>query len=129
MVAGRKRPSYKTYMIQDMIEETARLQLRELLSDDAEFVLRLVNEPLLLANIGDKEGKNLEDARRFILEGPWTGQQQPGYGQFLIELKQDRTPIGVCGLLHDTVHDLGDLPRALKGLVDREAAAGQARSR
>ena len=69
-----------------IITETARLRIRELTVDDAEFVLRLVNEPSFLSNIGDKGVHNLADAKRFILEGPWTGQQKPGYGQFMVEL-------------------------------------------
>lgn len=83
-----------------MIVETPRLELRELTVDDAEFILELVNEPSFLANIGDKGVRNLEDARKFILEGPWKYRQPRGYGQFLLELKPDLIPIGVCGLLH-----------------------------
>ena len=67
-----------------MIVETTRLRIRKLTIEDAEFVFRLVNEPSFLANIGDKGVRNLEDAKRFILEGPWTGQQQPGWGQFAV---------------------------------------------
>lgn len=100
-------------MIQSMVVETPRLQLRELVPDDAEFVFRLVNEPSFLANIGDKGVKNLDDARHFILEGPWTRQQKPGYGQFLIELKEDRTPIGVCGLLYREALGMTDVGLAL----------------
>jgi len=83
-----------------MIVETSRLQLRELAVDDAEFILELVNDPSFLANIGDKGVRDLDDAREFILSGPWKLHQPPGYGQFLVELKPDRTPIGVCGLLY-----------------------------
>ena len=83
-----------------MIAETPRLRLRELTADDADFVFRLVNEPSFLTNIGDKGVKSLADARRFILEGSWTCQPKPGYGQFLVELRGEGTPVGVCGLLY-----------------------------
>lgn len=83
-----------------MIVETLRLALRELTVDDAEFILGLVNEPSFLANIGDKGVRTLDDAKRFILDGPWKRGQRRGYGQFLVELKPDATPIGVCGLLY-----------------------------
>ena len=96
-----------------MIVETARLVLRELTVDDAEFVLTLVNEPSFLENIGDKGVRNLEDARRFILEGPWTEQQPAGYGQFLTELKDEGTAIGVCGLLYREALDISDVGLAL----------------
>lgn len=82
-----------------MNAETPRLRIRELTVDDGEFVYKLVNEPSFLANIGDKGVRSLEDARRFILEGPWASHRDRGYGQFLVELKASGDAIGVCGLL------------------------------
>ena len=35
--------------------ETERLTLREITTDDAEFLLGLLNEPSFLQNIGDKK--------------------------------------------------------------------------
>ena len=96
-----------------MIAETPRLRLRELTVEDAAFVRTLVNEPSFLENIGDKGVRDLDDARRFILEGPWTAQQPPGYGQFLTELKADSSPIGVCGLLYRESLDVSDVGLAL----------------
>ncbi len=92
-----------------MIVETPRLRLRELTADDAEFILGLVNEPSFLANIGDKGVRNLEDARRFIEEGPWASHRERGYGQFLVELKESGEPIGVCGLLFREALDVSDV--------------------
>ena len=71
-----------------MIVETPRLHIRDLTVDDAEFIFGLVNEPSFLENIGDKGVKNLEDARQFILAGPWASHRERGYGQFLVELKE-----------------------------------------
>jgi len=92
-----------------MIVETPRLQLRELTVGDAEFILGLLSEPSFLANIGDKGVRNLDDAREFILNGPWRRGQKPGYGQFLVELKPDLVPIGVCGLLYREKLDVSDV--------------------
>lgn len=92
-----------------MIVETPRLRLRELTVDDAEFIRGLVNEPSFLANIGDKGVRTLDDARNFILDGPWRRNQKPGYGQFMVELKPDGIPIGVCGLLYRDRLDLTDV--------------------
>ena len=39
--------------------ETDRLVLRRFTLDDAEFILRLVNEPAWLRYIGDKQERNL----------------------------------------------------------------------
>jgi len=92
-----------------MIVETPRLELRELTVDDAEFILGLLNEPSFLANIGDKGVRTLDDAKQFILDGPWKRDQKPGYGQFMVELKPDGIPIGVCGLLYREVLDVTDV--------------------
>jgi RimJ/RimL family protein N-acetyltransferase len=100
-------------MVGMMIVETPRLRLRELTVDDAEFVFRLVNEPSFLSNIGDKGVRNLDDARQFILEGPWTCQEKRGYGQFLVELKEGGVPIGICGLIYREFLDLTDVGFAL----------------
>ena len=92
-----------------MIAETERLLLRKFNVGDAEFILRLVNEPSFVSNIGDKGVKNLHDAVRFIAEGYWTNQELPGYGMFLVELKKQRVPIGGCGLLYRSALDVTDI--------------------
>jgi ribosomal-protein-alanine N-acetyltransferase len=96
-----------------MIAETPRLRIRELTVEDAGFILGLVNEPSFLANIGDKGVRSLEDARRFILEGPWASHRDRGYGQFMVELKDDGVSIGVCGILFRDALDLSDVGAAL----------------
>jgi len=92
-----------------VITETPRLRIRELTVDDAEFIFGLVNEPSFLEHIGDKGVRNLEDARQFILEGPWASHRDRGYGQFLVELKEGGDPIGVCGLLFRESLDVSDI--------------------
>ena len=92
-----------------MITETPRLRIRELTIGDAEFILGLVNESSFLENIGDKGVRNLEDARQFILEGPWASHRERGYGQFLVELKEGGEAIGVCGLLYREILDVSDI--------------------
>lgn len=93
-----------------MIIETRRLIIRDLIVDDAEFILGLVNEQSFLENIGDKGVRSLEDARRFIVEGSWASHRDQGFGQFMVELKDGGVPIGVCGILyrdHLEVCDVG----------------------
>jgi RimJ/RimL family protein N-acetyltransferase len=79
--------------------ETERLSLRPMNVDDAEFILALLNEPSFLRYIGDKQVRNLEDARQYILNGPVASYQRHGLGLLLAELRESRTPIGMCGLL------------------------------
>jgi len=92
-----------------MIVETKRLRIREITVEDAQFVLRLVNEPSFVSNIGDKGLRSLDDAKRFILEGYWTNQERSGYGMFLVELKGGGHSIGGCGLLYRKVLDVTDI--------------------
>jgi RimJ/RimL family protein N-acetyltransferase len=86
--------------------ETDRLVLRRLDAEDAAFILQLVNEPSWLRFIGDKGVRNLDDARRYIREGPVASYERFGFGLFLAELKDTGAPIGMCGLLkRDTLDD------------------------
>ncbi len=109
-----------------MIVETPRLKIRKLAIDDAEFILGLVNEPSFLANIGDKGVRTLDDAQEFILDGPWRRNQKPGYGQFMVELKPDGVPIGVCGLLYRERLDLTDIGCAFLPAYWRQGIAFEA---
>ncbi len=67
-------------------------------ADDAAFILKLVNEPSFLHFIGDKGVRNHEDAVRYIQTGPMANYERFGFGQYLVEIKEGRVPIGMCGL-------------------------------
>jgi len=89
------------------ILETERLLLRTMSIDDAEFYLRLVNEPTWLQFIGNKGVYTLENARTAILQGPVDMFDRLGFCLYLVELKSDSTPIGLCGLIkRDTLDDV-----------------------
>lgn len=79
--------------------DTERLLIRQLTPDDAAFILRLLNEPSFLQNIGDRGVRTLQDARNYILTGPMASYAQHGFGLFRVELKDTGAPIGLCGLL------------------------------
>ena len=79
--------------------ETERLLLCLLSMDDAAFILRLVNEPSFLENIGDKGVRKLDDAVQYILHGPMKSYQQNGFGLWLVAIQETLTPIGICGLI------------------------------
>ena len=81
------------------VPETERLSLRQFTVDDAQFILTLLNEPSFLRYIGDKQVRNLEDARQYILNGPVASYVRNGFGLYLVDLKESHTPIGMCGLL------------------------------
>jgi len=79
--------------------ETDRLILRWLSTDDAEFILELLNDPSFLQFIGDKGVRTLEDARDYIMKGPVEMYARLGFGLYLTELKEGDVPIGICGLI------------------------------
>lgn len=88
------------------ILETDRLVLRRVSSDDAEFILELLNQPSFLRYIGDKGVRTTKDAVRYIQTGPVASYERFGFGLYLVELKENGVPIGMCGLLkRDTLPD------------------------
>ena len=85
---------------------TERLELHPFTADDADFVLRLLNEPSFLHYIGDRGVHDLESARRYIEEGPVASYALRGHGLMKVVRKADREPLGMCGLLkRDTLPD------------------------
>src|SRR5690242_15652832 len=67
--------------------ETERLILRLQSTDDAEFILKLLNEPSWLRFIGDRGIRTIEDARTYILKGPVEMYAHFGFCLYLVELK------------------------------------------
>ena len=81
------------------ILETERLILRELTLADAPFILELLTDPAWLRFIGDKGVRTLDDARDYISQGPLLNYERLGFGLYLTQLKDEATPIGLCGLV------------------------------
>jgi RimJ/RimL family protein N-acetyltransferase len=78
---------------------TDRLRLRPLQHDDAEFILDLLNQPSWLHYIGDRNVHSIADAIGYIENGPMAMYRQHGFGLLLVTLKNEITPLGLCGLL------------------------------
>jgi RimJ/RimL family protein N-acetyltransferase len=83
----------------DPVLETERLILRRFTAGDAAFILRLLNEPSFIQNIGDRGVRTLEHAERYLADGPIESYQRHGHGLWLVVLKDTLQPIGMCGLL------------------------------
>ncbi|HEY9402167.1 MAG TPA: GNAT family N-acetyltransferase [Pyrinomonadaceae bacterium] len=79
--------------------QTERLNLRRLDAGDAAFILQLLNDESFLRNIGDRGVRTIEDAIRYILQGPVASYARHGFGFWLVELKDAGTPAGICGLV------------------------------
>lgn len=89
-----------------LVLETDRLVLRRLTLDDAEFIFRLVNDPSWLRFIGDKNVHSLDDARRYLREGPLDMYERYGFGLYCVQERDSGTAAGTCGLLkRDTLPD------------------------
>lgn len=89
------------------VMETDRLLLRWLTTDDAAFILELLNDPSWLRYIGDKGVRTIDDARNYIITGPMDMYSRLGFGLYLVEIKEDRIPIGICGLIkRDSLEDV-----------------------
>ncbi|HDR7640645.1 alanine acetyltransferase [Bacillus wiedmannii] len=90
-----------------IVLETERLVLRWFDIKDAPFILELVNDPAWIQFIGDKRIKNLDDAKKYILNGPVDMYNKMGFGLYLVERKEDFTPLGMCGLIkRDSLEDV-----------------------
>lgn len=111
------------------VARTERLRLRWLDARDAAFVLELVNDPVWIRYIGDRNVRTLRDAERYIEDGPLAMYARLGFGLYLVELRQTFEPVGLCGLIkRDALEDV-DLGFAFlpghrgKGYVLESAAA------
>ncbi len=89
------------------VVETARLGLRELTSDDAPFMLDLLNQPSFIENIGDRGVRTIEQARAYIENGPVASYARHGFGLYLVVVKDGGEAAGICGLVkRDTLDDV-----------------------
>ena len=93
--------------------ETDRLLISQLTIEDASFIFKLVNSPSWLEHIGDRNVKNIDDARRYIEQGPLKSYKQWGFGPYKVVLKNTNTAIGMCGLLKREILEDVDLGFAL----------------
>ncbi len=78
--------------------ETERLVVRRFHEGDAPFILELLNEPGWLRYIGSKNVHSLEDAKRYLIEGPIKSYATHGFGLFCVDLKKGPS-VGMCGFI------------------------------
>jgi ribosomal-protein-alanine N-acetyltransferase len=58
-----------------------------------------MNEPAYHEFIGDRGVRTPANARTYILEKLAPSYAKFGYGLYLVELKGDRVPVGICGFV------------------------------
>lgn len=85
-------------MVKSSLFETERLFIRQFDISDAAFMLELVNTPAWLQYIGDRKVHNIEAAESYIANGSLKSYAENGYGGWLVGLKENGLPAGMCGL-------------------------------
>ncbi len=80
--------------------KTQRLHIRPVTTDDAPFILELMNTPKWIQFIGDRNVKTVEEAAIYIKEKAFSQLEKYGYGNNVIIKKDDNVKLGTCGLYH-----------------------------
>jgi RimJ/RimL family protein N-acetyltransferase len=78
---------------------TERLVLRELVPDDAPFMLELLNDPAYILNIADRGVRDLEGARRYLEERWRASYAEHGFGLWAVVHRESGACTGLCGLI------------------------------
>lgn len=112
----------------ETVLETDRLVLRKLSPEHSGFILVLLNDPSWLRFIGDRGVRTLEDARKYILDGPVDSYERVGFGMYLTELKESGESIGICGLVKRDALDDVDIGYAFLPPFRRRGFAFEAAS-
>lgn len=81
------------------ILETERTILREVTTDDAEFILGLLNESSFIKYIGDRNVRTIRQAREYIESRFTESYKQFGFGMWAVELKEINQTVGICGFV------------------------------
>ena len=82
-----------------VVLRTERLAMRRFVPGDAPFALELLNDPEWIRNIGDRGVRTVEQARAYLAGGPIALCERHGFGLYLVSLREDGRPIGMCGLV------------------------------
>lgn len=93
--------------------ESDNLYFREFITNDAPFIVGLLNTPGWLKFIGDRNVHSTEDAVNYLLTGPFLSYLNNGFGGWAIIEKTNGQPIGMCGLFKRDYLDHPDLGFAL----------------
>lgn len=118
-----------------MILETPRLTMREAKTDDAAFILDLLNAPGFIQGIGDRGVRSLDQARDYIETRMISSYRDHGFGMWVVTAKGEGEPAGLCGLVRRDVLPHADLGYAFlercwgRGYAQEAAAAVLAHAR
>ena len=95
----------------DIISE--RTVLRSFKISDADFILEITNDPDFIKFIGDRNIRDLDQARSYLRQGPLSHYRQYGFGLLGLHLKKNNALIGMCGLIKRDYLESPDLGFAM----------------
>ncbi|AXT20721.1 GNAT family N-acetyltransferase [Flavobacteriaceae bacterium AU392] len=78
---------------------TKRLIIKKAELTDSEFFLKLLNSPNWIEFIGDRGVKTVKGATKYIQDSLISSYHKNGYGLYKVCLKDNGTPIGICGFV------------------------------
>lgn len=107
---------------------TKRLHVRPITTEDAPFILKLMNTPKWIQFIGDRKVKTVEDAEIYIKEKALTQFEKYGYGNNIIIRKEDDIALGTCGIHHRENKKIPDIGFALLPQYEGKGYAFEAAS-
>lgn len=91
------------------VAATQRLVIRWFRPEDADFVVRLLNEPTFIENIADRGVRTREQALAYLEAGPLASCREHGHGLYLVAGRDTLQPMGMCGLVRRDYLDAPDL--------------------
>lgn len=89
--------------------ETERLLLKPTSLDDADFIYELMNTPKWIEYIGDRNIKNITDARQYIIDRHLPNFEKYKFGSYTVVLKSNQKKIGSVGIYQRDVLDVPDI--------------------
>ncbi len=89
--------------------ETERLLLKPVSVDDTVFIYELYNSPRFIEFIGDRNIRNKDDARNYIINRFIPQIEKSGYGNYVIVRKDDGQKIGSVGIFERDGLDVNDI--------------------
>lgn len=85
--------------VMNQILQTERLILRQLTLTDTPFIIELLNSEGWIKYIGERNIKNADQARQYLMDGPIKSYRENGFGLYAVTLKNNNAAIGMCGLV------------------------------
>lgn len=79
---------------------TQRLHIRPVTTEDAPFILELMNTPKWIQFIGDRKVRTIKEAENYIIEKVLVQFNKHGYSNNVILRKDDNVKLGTCGIYH-----------------------------